>query len=66
MFHAAPLTMSSREIAELCDKGHKNVMANIRTMFDALEMPDERSAECYPISLTLTDISYIAFSNIGH
>nr|DAU16723.1 MAG TPA: regulatory protein [Caudoviricetes sp.] len=30
------LTMSSRDIAELCDKEHSNVMRDIRTMIDAL------------------------------
>ena len=30
------LTMSSREIATLCDKRHDNVMADIRTMCEQL------------------------------
>ena len=29
-------TMSSREIAELCDKRHDNVMRDIRAMFEEL------------------------------
>ena len=31
-------TMSSREIAELCDKRHDNVMADIRKMLDELDI----------------------------
>lgn len=32
------LTMSSRDISELCGKEHSNVMRDIRTMIDALSM----------------------------
>ena len=32
------LTMSSREIATLCDKRHDNVMADIRKMLDELDI----------------------------
>ena len=32
------LTMSSREIAALCGKRHDNVMADIRKMFDKLDI----------------------------
>lgn len=35
---AAQLTMSSREIAELCDKDHFNVMRDIRNMLDDLDL----------------------------
>ncbi|MDR0674343.1 MAG: Rha family transcriptional regulator [Zoogloeaceae bacterium] len=42
---AVTLTMSSREIAELCEKEHKNVMADIRAMFEQLEMTRETSAQ---------------------
>ena len=30
--------MSSREIAELCDKEHRNVLADIRTMCEQLNL----------------------------
>lgn len=36
--NSAPLTMTSREIAELTDKEHFNVMRDIRDMMDALVM----------------------------
>ena len=32
------LTMSSCEIAELCDKEHRNVLADIRTMCEQLNL----------------------------
>lgn len=34
----APTTMTSIEIAERCGKRHDNVMADIKTMFDALDL----------------------------
>ena len=40
MFETAssqPLTMSSREIAELCGKEHKNVIRDIRLMLNGLK-----------------------------
>lgn len=35
---SATLTMSSREIAELCEKEHRNVLRDIRGMLDTLEI----------------------------
>lgn len=35
---ATPLTMSSREIAELCEKEHKNVKRDIDTMCEGLDV----------------------------
>jgi len=41
-----PLTMSSLEIAVMCNKEHRNVMADIKTMFEQLEIqPAEFSAD---------------------
>lgn len=66
----ASLTMSSREIAELCEKEHRNVMADIRKMLDELEIQSAdfsadykdskgRSYPCFnlPKDLTLTLIA---------
>jgi len=36
--NSAALTMSSRDIARLCEKEHRNVMADIRTMYEALNI----------------------------
>lgn len=36
--NSSALTMSTRDIAELCDKRHDNVMADVRTMLEALEI----------------------------
>ncbi len=36
--NSAALTMSSRDIAGLCEKEHRNVMADIRTMCEALNI----------------------------
>lgn len=44
---AASVTMSSLEIAELTGKRHDNVMADIRTMLDGLEMPALSFQGCY-------------------
>ena len=66
----ASLTMSSREIAELCEKEHRNVMADIRKMLDELGIQSAefsadyidsrgRSYRCFnlPKDLTLTLIA---------
>lgn len=60
-------TMSSVELAELCEKRHDNVMRDIKTMFDALEIPalsfegsyvggNGKALPCYnlPRDLTMT------------
>lgn len=40
-----PLTMSSREIAELCNKLHKNVMRDVKVMLDKLKLDDRGYAQ---------------------
>ncbi|WP_323012888.1 phage regulatory protein/antirepressor Ant [Devosia sp.] len=42
-----PATMTTREIAELCDKRHADVMRDCRTMFDALEIGESNFAFTY-------------------
>lgn len=67
---ANDLSMTSREIAVLCEKEHKNVMADIRNMLDQLEIDSAdfsaqykdstgRSLPCFnlPKDLTLTLVS---------
>lgn len=53
---AAPLTMSSREIAELCEKRHDNVMADCRKLADfyAETYSPEKSGQLVK-SITYTD-----------
>ncbi|WP_019101344.1 phage antirepressor KilAC domain-containing protein [Chromobacterium haemolyticum] len=42
-----PLTMSSREISELCDKEHKNVIRDIRVMFTELKIEPSKFEDTY-------------------
>lgn len=65
------ITMSSREIAELCEKEHRHVTRDIETMFSQLDIPSEGYAHFWthsqngqtyrefrlPYDLTLTLIS---------
>lgn len=43
----AAATMTSREIADLCEKRHADVMRDCRTMFDALEIGESSFASTY-------------------
>ncbi|PTU70756.1 phage antirepressor KilAC domain-containing protein [Chromobacterium haemolyticum] len=44
---AQPLTMSSREIADLCDKRHDHVMRDIRNMLSDLKITDPKFGGSY-------------------
>ena len=46
-------TMSSREIATLCDKEHRNVLADIRTMCEQLNLDVLKSQDIYLDSMNL-------------
>ena len=48
------LTMSSREIAILCDKEHRNVLADIRTMCEQLNLDVLTFQHIYLDSMNLT------------
>ena len=43
--------MSSREIAELCDKEHRNVLADIRTMCEQLNLDVSKFGGIYTDSM---------------
>ena len=47
-------TMSSREIAELCGKEHRNVLADIRTMCEQLNLDVLTFQHIYLDSMNLT------------
>ncbi len=66
-------TMSSREIAELTDKAHKNVLADIRNMFAELEIDSAdysaqyqdstgRALPCFNLDRELTDTLLTGYS----
>ncbi|MBY0244348.1 MAG: Rha family transcriptional regulator, partial [Sphingobacteriaceae bacterium] len=72
-----PLTMSSLEIAAMCNKEHRNVMADIKTMLEQLEIqPAEFSAgykagngqmqPCFNLDkeMSLTLVPFIFISNL--
>ncbi|MBX9866060.1 MAG: Rha family transcriptional regulator [Burkholderiales bacterium] len=45
-----PLTMSSLEIATMCDKEHRNVMADIKNMFEQLDISSADFSAVYKAS----------------
>lgn len=72
-YESVARTMSSREIAELTDKAHKNVLADIRAMFADLEIDSaEYSAQyqdstgrwlpCFNLDRELTDTLLTGYS----
>lgn len=51
--------MSSREIAELCDKQHKNVVRDIQVMLECLEIDTLRFEHIYFDSMNRAQIEYL-------
>lgn len=57
--NSAPLTMTSREIAELTDKEHFNVTRDIREMFESLEIDAFSFEGIYLDTMNREQIEYI-------
>jgi phage regulator Rha-like protein len=47
--NAGTMTMTSQEIAELCDKQHKNVLTDIKTMLEGLELMSSEFSDDIPV-----------------
>lgn len=59
IFSTKEVTMSSREIAELSGKDHKNVLADIRKMLTQLDL----AAADFSATALVQKLSYVAVSN---
>lgn len=57
-------TMSSREIAELCEKEHKNVKRDIEVMFEALNLDALNFERIYFDSMNRQQIEYLLDENL--
>lgn len=57
--NSAPLTMTSREIAELTDKEHKNVLVDLRKMFAELEVGELEFQRTYLDTWNREQIEYV-------